>query len=288
MTYSKGDRVKHPNREDWGLGEVLEDCRGDHLHVFFVGAGDRTLSLQHIQPVKVEGAEATSSHLDNLSAAGTGKKVQYQTVEECVDRFLAQYPQGFQDEGYSAEERDDKLEAHELAKEVLAEDALDALLAEADFEQVAKAALKVANKTTLVYPNERMALREGLKGPAGAEPFATALRELLYGEGEMESRFAGFAGALEQLGAAKWATATYFLFIRFPEQHIFIKPTVTQQASKSCRFEINYKTALNWLTYNSVQKFAFYLAEQISDLKPVDMIDIQSFMWCISPDRKKA
>jgi hypothetical protein len=42
MDYKKGDRVKHPTKDDWGLGEVLENSNGDTVRVFFVGTGEKT------------------------------------------------------------------------------------------------------------------------------------------------------------------------------------------------------------------------------------------------------
>ena len=34
MIYTKGDRVKHPTQEEWGLGEVLEDSKGGIVRIF--------------------------------------------------------------------------------------------------------------------------------------------------------------------------------------------------------------------------------------------------------------
>lgn len=34
MEYNKGDRVKHPKLEAWGLGEVLADSNGESVKVF--------------------------------------------------------------------------------------------------------------------------------------------------------------------------------------------------------------------------------------------------------------
>ena len=71
----------------------------------------------------------------------------------------------------------------------------------------------------------------------------------------------------------------------YPDEHIFLKPTITQHAADICAFEINYRPELNWLTYKSVLEFANYLKESIKKEKPRDMIDIQSFMWCITPGK---
>ena len=53
---------------------------------------------------------------------------------------------------------------------------------------------------------------------------------------------------LEDIDAAKWTIASYFLLILHPEQHMFVKPTIAQHYSEECGFEINYKPQLNWLT----------------------------------------
>ena len=37
MSLKKGDRVRHPIKAEWGLGEVLADSNGEKVRVFFVG-----------------------------------------------------------------------------------------------------------------------------------------------------------------------------------------------------------------------------------------------------------
>jgi len=71
MDYKKGDRVKHPTKEEWGLGEVLEDNAGNVLRVFFAGVGEKRLSLKYVQPIKVQGKDASDEVLDSLSRRGT-------------------------------------------------------------------------------------------------------------------------------------------------------------------------------------------------------------------------
>ena len=63
------------------------------------------------------------------------------------------------------------------------------------------------------------------------------------------------------------------------------KPTITQHAAALCGFEINYRPEVNWLTYDLVLKFSQYLKDELVDLRPRDMIDVQSFMWCIAPEQ---
>ncbi|MEO7359274.1 MAG: DUF3553 domain-containing protein, partial [Gemmatimonadaceae bacterium] len=60
MAFKKGDRVKHPTMEAWGLGLVLEDSEANKARVFFVESGEKTVSLSHVQLQKVSGEEAES------------------------------------------------------------------------------------------------------------------------------------------------------------------------------------------------------------------------------------
>lgn len=184
---------------------------------------------------------------------------------------------------FAEEERDYKVRAHKLALELLNLKAFDSLLREEKYAEICKRALRVANATNLIFPNEKMALKDGLSQPDSEKLFAVQLYELLWKDGDLEKRFMSFAEALEEIKASKWPIVSYFSFIVHPDQFMFIKPTVTQHCASLCAFEINYKSNLNWLTYQSVLKFSNYLREQISELKPRDMIDVQSFMWCITP-----
>src|SRR5262249_42648533 len=92
----------------------------------------------------------------------------------------------------------------------------------------------------------------------------------------------GFCSCLETIGAAKWTTATYFLFVRFPQDHMFMKPEVTQAAARICNFELSYKAELNWTTYKKLLDFSRYLFSElaINNLPPIDLIDVQSFIFC--------
>ena len=107
---------------------------------------------------------------------------------------------------------------------------------------------------------------------------------LIFSTGDdLSLRFERHVDVLEGIDAAKWTIATYFLFIVYPDQYMFLKPTVTQNAADISGFEINYRPGLNWYTYKSVLSFANYLKAELVELAPRDMIDVQSFMWCIAP-----
>jgi len=284
MRFSKGQRVIHPGRPDWGLGQVLEDSASSSVRVFFVGAGERQLSLDHVSLVQVQGDEAAHPVLDNLRAIPSDGGVRYLSLPRAIERFLELYPEGFYGDKYLSQERNYKVRAHELALSLIGEDALSALCQAGKFGEVSRLAQRIVNATNLIFPNEKMSLKDGLIDPKPQEAFSNALRKLLYSSEPFEDRFTDFARVLGEIGAAKWTTATYFPFLVHPEEHMFVKPTVTQKAAELSAFEINYRPELNWITYKCVLDYSTYLRNALTALKPRDMIDVQSFMWCIAPE----
>jgi hypothetical protein len=283
VKYTKGDRVKHPTKSEWGLGEVLEDSRGSQVRIFFVEVGEKTLDLNYVEPEKVSGKEAKHRVLDNLSVTTINGGIKYQSLPQSIERFLERFPEGFYGERFLTEERDFKVKAHELALELMSKEQFSMILDGEDYHEICIRALKVVNATNLMFPNEKMALKDGLDSAEIEQAFSKSLFQLLYGEGELEGRFMVFAAVLEDLDADKWTTASYFLFILIPEKYMFVKPMVTKNAAEISAIELNYRPQLNWLTYKSVLEFSEYLRSALAELKPRDMIDVQSFMWCISP-----
>ena len=206
----------------------------------------------------------------------------YQSLQESIEIFLEQYPLGFYGDRFIKCERDYKVQAHQLGQETLNKRELARLLSTDGFAEISRRVLGVSNATNLIFPNEKMSLRDGLRSPDSQAAFVKSLFDLLYGDDDLNLRFERYAGVLERIGAAKWTIATYFLFIVYPEQYAFLKPTVTQNAADISGFEINYRPALNWHTYRSVLAFSNYLKAELVELSPRDMIDVQSFMWCIA------
>jgi hypothetical protein len=127
-----------------------------------------------------------------------------------------------------------------------------------------------------------VALRKGLKSTKTKGEFSAALLALLYGEGEFVEGFTTFADVLTEIGAGKWTIATYFPFLATPDTHMFLKPEVTKRIAVACGVELNYRPELNALTYQSLLRLSEHLRELLKDLGPRDLIDVQSFMWCVA------
>lgn len=248
MKYQKGDRVKYPAVPEWGLGEVLEDSHGDYVRVFFVEKGVTELPLKRVQLTKVTGEAAKHPVLDNLHISKS-QKSKYQTLAQSIEVFLGIFPQGFDDPKYLKQERNYKVEAHHLAQSILNEALFADLLTNLNYDEICKSAIQIANKTNLIFKNEKMALKDGLKDQKNKKYFSEKLFEMLHGKTDLSERFMGFAKVLQNIDAGKWTTASYYLFIMSPDRYVFIKPTVTKDAADVSGFEINYRPELNWLTY---------------------------------------
>jgi hypothetical protein len=111
-----------------------------------------------------------------------------------------------------------------------------------------------------------------------------------YPVGPSTSRKLAF-GLLAAIGDAhrfaariRWTIATIVPFLARPDRYKFLKPEVTKEAAEHRGFALNYKPLPNWLTYSCLHELASILMTELWDLKPRDMIDIQSLIWVTAED----
>jgi hypothetical protein len=74
MDYRKGERVRHPKKPDWGVGQVLADSSGGSVKIFFERAGERVIALDVVPPAKLVGGDGASAILDSLDFSDAGSK----------------------------------------------------------------------------------------------------------------------------------------------------------------------------------------------------------------------
>jgi len=203
---------------------------------------------------------------------------------KCVRKFLYYFPGGYQGKKFIAWEREYKWNAHiEWESKLNQEDYLK-LLSGKKYEEIAKLALSVESRTNLLFSFEKMALRDGVKSPASAKIFSIGLFNYLYGDGSMQHRFEQFRDVLSKLPVKQtrvltWPVQTIFGFIARPEEHIYLKPTITRTAAVKYGFEFDYSSKVNWKTYQSLLDFAELVRKDTKKWHPRDMIDLQSFIW---------
>lgn len=207
----------------------------------------------------------------------------------CRKKFLRFFRGGFADEKYYDWERGYKWEAHERWEETLSHAAFRQLLRDEEYADIARLAVNIESRTNLLFSFEKMALRDAIKSPSGARAFATGLYDFLHGRGSDQTRFERWVeavGALprKQTRVLTWPLLTVFGFLAQPAKHFFLKPNVTRIAAKEYGIEFQYKSKPNWETYMSLLAFGEQIRKDQRDLKPKDMIDLQSFMWVQGSD----
>lgn len=211
-------------------------------------------------------------------------------ARRCRRKFLRFFPGAFRDETYLDWERNYKAAAHAQWLDVLGPDRFRSLLDAGKFEEVAAHAVRIESRTNLLFSFEKMALRDAVKPAGGARLFAEGLYEFLHGRQgaspEGFGRWCGVVGSLprRQTRVLTWPVVTVFGFLAQPDRHIFLKPNVTRVAAQRYGAEFTYRSAPNWETYESLLRFAGRVRRDLKDLRPRDMIDLQSFLWVQGSD----
>lgn len=277
--FMEGDYVTLPSRPGWGMGKVLEPLEGDKVRVFFEFEGEKRMLGGVLEKIT---APVSHPLLESINRSRTVKGfIPFPDLEKA---FQKEYNKGFYEPAYLRDERDYKFEASTLLHETFAKETLAALMAGEGYASVCKLALRIINKTNLVFPQEKIVLSDALKnGPEAQRLFAVTLADLLYGETDFGPRFDAFADALEELDSCKWTLATYYPFLHDPSRHIFVKPSRMKKAAQAYGFEIDYKSRPDWACYQKILKFAAFVSGQLAKretLTPRDLIDVQSFIWC--------
>ena len=224
-----------------------------------------------------------------MAKTKTGSDKQSAAALRCRRKFLRFFPAGFRDETYIDWERDYKWQAHLQWQETLGRPQFHSLLRAGEFNEIAARAVRIESRTNLLFSFEKMALRDAIKPAAGARIFATALYEFLHGPGGLTEKFARWVEAVGELPRKQtrvltWPLVTVFAFIAQPDIHMFLKPNVTRVAARAYAYDFQYQSRPSWDTYESLLQFASTVRRDVRDLKPRDMIDIQSFIWVQGSD----
>jgi len=210
-------------------------------------------------------------------------------LERARRKFLRLFPGGFKDETYLAWERDYKWDAHREWRMQLDEKSLAALLRARDYAEIARRAVKIESGRSLLFSFEKMALRDAVRPPEGAQAFAEGLRDFLHGDAPLADRFTRWCETLDNLPRRQtrvltWPLATVFGFIAEPDTHIFLKPNTTREAARKLELPFAYVSRPNWQTYADYLALAQNVKRGLRDMRPRDMIDIQSFLWVQGSD----
>lgn len=189
-------------------------------------------------------------------------------------RFLKFFPNGFYSDGYADQERNYKLAAKDKLDTVAP---LKEVLNGSGFGE---AVLSVFRATNMLSPFEKTRLQQVFRGPDADVVVRAAAAFAQLGDKKALSRL---ESALKPLDCAKWTVATYLPYLWRPQQHMFLKPEVTKDyaARVGHPFASIYEARLNFDVYASLLDLVDRTSRELSDLKPRDRIDIQSFIWVV-------
>ena len=209
----------------------------------------------------------------------------------CRRKFLRLFPGGFRDSTYLDWEREYKWETHRRWQDRLSRETLRALVRNGDFGEVAARAVRIEQQSrhSMLFSFEKMALRDALKTTVGLTTFAKGLDDLLYGRRPLEERFEAWVDSVARLPRKQtrvltWPVVTVFGFIAQPRVHLFLKPNTIRAAARAYGFPLRYASRPSWETYASLLEFARVVRRDLRDLRPRDMIDVQSFLWVLGSD----
>ena len=202
----------------------------------------------------------------------------------CREKFLRFFPGGFHDQRYLDWERNYKWEAHRRWRSELAEKTFRSLLDAGEHDRIAARAVAIESRTNLLFSFEKMALRDAVRDSAGAVAFAQGLFDLLHGGGDLRTRFERWVEVVaglprRQTRVLTWPLVTVFGFLAQPDTHFFLKPMVTRAAAREYDFDLPYRSRPGWETYAAVLELAAVVQRDLADLRPRDLIDVQSFLW---------
>lgn len=229
------------------------------------------------------------SRLDMLPHDGVTTELRAQRCAR--SKFLRYFPDGFKDDDYYASERGYKWDAHLRWQEALNQGEFQQLMAAGRYEEIAARAIRVEQSApySFIFSFEKMALRDAVRLAVGARAFAVGLYDFLHGSNSLERRFEEWVETVAGLPRRQsrlltWPLVTVFGFLAQPSLHLFVKPTVTRAAAEAYAFPLPYQSRPSWPTYDRLLEFARRLKRDLRDLRPRDMIDIQSFLWVQGSD----
>ena len=228
---------------------------------------------------RIDGTDAAEVWAQLRAAVGKASDA-YFGFDGARARFLQFFPDGFRSPAFEGDERGSYGErGYKLrAKAKLDEAApLDQALTGTGYGEAVLAAYRATN---LLSPFEKTRLDPVLRGP-DADGFIQAAAA--FAMGDVAPALDRMERILTKYDSAKWTVATYLPFLWRPEEHMFLKPMVTQDFAECVGhpFVHDYTPALEPGVYASLLELMALTRAELTDLQPRDNIDLQSFVWTV-------
>ncbi len=204
----------------------------------------------------------------------------YFGFDGALTRFRKFFPDGFRSAAFEGDDRGTFGERNYKLKAKAKLDATAPLDLALTGNGYGEAVLSAYRATNLLSPFEKTRLDPLLRGPHADEFIQSAAR---FAMGDVSSALAIMERVLCRYDSAKWTVVTYLPFLWRPREHMFLKPIVTQDfaARVGHQFVYNYSPALDPEVYTSLLDLMAKANAAVTDLKPRDNIDLQSFVWVV-------
>ena len=228
---------------------------------------------------RIDGTDAAEVWSQLRAAVGRASDA-YFGFDGARARFLQFFPDGFRSPAFEGDEhgtygeRGYKLRAKAKLDEAAP---LEQALTGTGYGE---AVLSAYRATNLLSPFERTRLDPVLRGP-DADAFIQAAAA--FAIGDVAPALDRMERILAKHDNAKWTVVTYLPFLWRPEQHMFLKPVVTQDFAERVghSFFHEYAPALDPDVYASLLSLMAVAKTELADLRPRDNIDLQSFVWTV-------
>lgn len=224
-------------------------------------------------------------------------------LQELLALIRHRYPdwESFSHPAFVAEETAPKRASVQKAQQLLSQSALDALLAQGDFDGFVDRLNRLAKDNNLLW---RLAPSSGdtavLYHPNLDTPtFCVQMRNLLYGDRPSPERLQTFSDYLkEQDLPNKWPFATYYLFLCHPDADMFVKPRTARWFLKFTWAEepeeelaLKTKVLISMFpgagSYGALLAHSAELRQALSPFGARDMVDVQSFVWVCEQESRE-
>lgn len=225
------------------------------------------------QSGRVDGDDPAQLWAELRALVGTTSEA-YFGFDGARKRFHQFFPDGFHSGHFATTEREYKLAAKaKLDAQVPLDHALSGT-------GLGETVLSVFRATNLLSPFEKTRLQPLLRGPDADEFIQAAAR---FAHDDIGPALAVMERLLAKHDSAKWTVVTYLPFLWCPEDHMFLKPMVTQDFAERVGhpFAHDYNPALEPAVYASLRDLMAQTKAALSDLHPKDNIDLQSFVYVV-------
>ncbi len=293
---------EHVKRRDWGLGILAwekERTRGylfenGQLRVLaeefysFMCEVDRPRD-EVVALYECLKRELGAARIEGGSAIQLPRQATAMSLDDQIEIFRAEYPQGFQDPKWVRPQRaagakmrcdnpGDSAVPH--AAERLGTRVLEAHIARQRFSAIIDDALAVLRDTELVPMAEVKELR--ITHAEHERPLALAIHELCHGEAGFATRFDRLSSTFERAfrRVAGWQVATALPALVHPHEHVCVRLASFREQAKWMAPRLTIPKMPTAQSYLRLQSMAKTICNRLTDVgeNPRDLIDVHEFV----------